>query len=293
MSIPLANRYSGTPPYARVSFYTAQQGSKLGAWSESFWWTGSNTANCIADSMALLQALGAPKSPSVWMPYFRISILGLSRQVRKGFQAGTANLNAVSTGAAVVPAVKVLVWLANSVGAYTAQWIGGLPASAFSTGNFAPSQAVANGLSTIFTTLGTGAWSIRKLSLATVNKPQPNVSISQAGVVTAPAHGIPDQSMIRVGRFVPGLGVNGLWPVTFLTANTLQLNGIPGGQFSGVPSATKGAYISWYQWVMSKIATPLTSNPGQQIQSSWIRAATHNIGRLPLQYSGRRKKARS
>ena len=294
LNIPYVNPPG--PPSFRCSFITAQQGDLIGGWSENFWLTVGSLSLAVAACQNLYNALAKAKSQGVWMPFFRISTVGSNRQTIIQRYPGQVNTQGFAVNDTLgslgptVPTVKVLVQLSNATPNFcTKQWIGGIDASNFTYhGSYAPGNFSA-AWNVIMGSLTTGGFQIRKV--CPTNKPQ-NVqqfTISQTGLATYANHGLANGAIIRIGRFVNGLGVNGLWAISGVTTNTFQLNGIPNGQFAAVPQNTKTSYWMLYQYQMYGITAtsflqPVPPNNGV------LRATEHRIGRPTQAYSGRRRR---
>lgn len=279
--------YNGTPPGFRVSFVTAQQSDLLGGWTENFWYLSDSLANVTVAANNLRNKLLACKALGIWMPLVRISLVAQFRNVTPLQFPGNINPTPSRQLTAVTPTVKALIRLCNATGQSTTQWIGGLAYTNFTkTGGWDPDPSTSAPLNALFAELAAGGWGIRKVYRQ--NAKTSIATITQAGVVTATAHGLPANAVVRVGKVVNGLKVNGLWTVTVIDANTFSLNGLNPPGFSAIPQLTKKSYVQLYQWVMSAISAPQT-NPGNVQQSKVLRATEHHIGRVPNQYSGRRK----
>lgn len=274
-------------PIYKCTYSFQEQSELLGGWTESFYCSGSTLQSAATTARALLLARTAMMSAAVTIPYTRISQLGSSfRTVEKinNGPNGSTSLSFPSTNNIVN---KGLLLLTGAGGGYTQQWLGGIPGTQFgSTGRYQPTAGWSSVLNTFLSTLA-GTFYVKKVAQAAPYQKQTGVTVAGAGVFTCLNHGFATGQLVSMGRWPKGFGVEGIWPVTVLTANTFTLQGwtVP----AVLPTPTKSSYAQLYAWTFSVILTAQQAVTGQYFVPGIQRATSHRVGRPTGQYSGRRK----
>ncbi|MGB8833370.1 MAG: hypothetical protein WCC95_14560 [Candidatus Sulfotelmatobacter sp.] len=106
-------------------------------------------------------------------------------------------------------------------------------------------------------------------------------------MITCPNHGFATGQLVSVGRWPDGTGINGIWPVTVLTANTFTLNGWTPPAVLPVPA--KSSYVQLYAWQFTPVGSQTSLNANGYLQNAVVRTTEHRVGRPRDQYTGRRK----
>lgn len=101
--------------------------------------------------------------------------------------------------------------------------------------------------------------------------------ITLTGLVTCPAHGYPDQSVVRISGARGMTGVNRVWVISLIDANSFQLVNAVGLGGAMVSNAKPTARLQ------SRILMPITG-------AIFVRATSHRTGRPSALLGGRPKK---
>ena len=117
---------------------------------------------------------------------------------------------------------------------------------------------------------------------------QPILSISTAGVISAPNNGIPINALVYVGRVRSGYGLRGFWKVATNDGSNITLLGWTPSP-TQIPN-TKQQYIQLYQYAYYPIVQAVGVGSSPLVQSTIIRASKHAVGRPKNPTTGRRKR---
>lgn len=276
---------SGAPTY-KVQVFLQQTAYKSGGWSSNFY-VNTSSSNLLAVVNGLQNVMYEMTAVGVAVPWVRASTIGASRLAstyRYPILSGTAS-SVISSP--MVPGVKILVALASQSGGFTRQWLGGLTTSWLLNGNLNPNAPGYSLVQALFSFLVQNNFLIRKVSV----QPKTTVqSITTAGLITAPGHGLAvnTQCYVRVGRMVDGVHANGIWVATPISTSQIQLGPSQILPFATAPVPTKTAYVTQYGYAGFAIVAPGSLAP-PATNTSVLGATTHRVGRPAYQYSGRRR----
>lgn len=283
----------------QLSYEFEALGDQDAGWAEDYWLnpSGSSTPYAVAIAMSAVRVLSL--SSSVNMPYCRIQPIPIGSGVpillnlRK--ESGASSIGTQSV-AADYQTLKGLLRLVSATGLYTRQWMGGIPGTCFgANGQYTPTASFKTALGTFLNALSNFGFCIRKLNPGVVTMPpqgglqkQPILSISAAGVLSAPNNGMQPGQLVYVGRVQTGFGLAGFWKIATNDGSNITLSGWkPPGVV--VPN-TRSQYIQNYQYMYPPIALN-TSIIGSGLPISKIsRAGKHAVGRPKNPTIGRRKK---
>lgn len=264
----------------RVSFFFAESNARNCGWSESFWSLLSNLNQVQAATDLLQPIMLAFRGNPVQCPYARISTVGVTRQVSiRNYQPFPYVLPVSSSP---VPAdfqnTALLMKLTALPNYITQQWLRGCPdAEVSNAGQYTPDSYFLNGFNALVAALtnASNGWALQKLDPGQPKKFISNVTTT--GLITCAGHGLAtdDNTRIRGARSVAGL--DGVWRVTVLTADTFQIRTT---QTFNVASANLSNATS------QKQAHTYVSIGGATI----VRATGHRTGRPFGLATGRRKR---
>lgn len=266
-----------TGPF-RVSFFWTQQADRLGGWSENFWSNLTSFTAVVTAAQALQVALFNTKGNGVNGPYIRISQVGNFRS------AQVVNTNLVQPPLGTVndadyPTTALLLLLTGPQPYFSRQWLRGNPDNTVTNaGHYNPTANLVTLLNKVISLLTNAAngWVLRNLNQA--NAKQLITAVTLPGVVTVPAHGFATGNTIRISRTGGIPGLNKIWRITVIDANTFQLVGVPAGGFTGAYTKPGTAQLQGFLF--------------QQITGGQVlRATKHNVGRPFGQLTGRRRRA--
>jgi hypothetical protein len=261
-----------------------QAGDKTGGWGESFWNNTSDLTAMITLSTALRQALNDVKGNEDKLPSMRISNPDTFRLVKLVNFAGAFGSFPSVYGDADYPSTALMLKL-SAPGPYTSnQWIRGIPDQIVTAGGTYTPGGRPGWLAKMNTLLGilmsgSNGWSIRGLNRAIPRVPITGVNLT-TGVVTCPNHALGGAGAIaktRISGFKIPKGLNQVWRVTVIDANSFQLN------FYAPPAVT---------------VVPFGVNPTSRAQlfiyvpiqtAEIIRATSHYTGRPTALLGGRRR----
>ena len=276
---------SGAPTF-KIQVYLIQTARLAGGWSASFY-VNTSVSNLLTVVNGIQAQLDGLTASGVAVPWVRASTIGASRLASVYRYPNALGGSTSVTQSPVVPGVRLLIALASQNGGFTRQWIGGMPTNWLAGGGLNPAAPNYPAMNAFFTFLVTNNFVIRKISI----QPKTTIqSITVAGLVTAPGHGLAvnTQCYVRIGRMVDGVHANGLWVATPISNTQIQLGPSQVLPFVSPPVPTKTAYVTQYGYAGFSIVSPGTlAAPAQN--TGVLGATTHKIGRPAYQYSGRRK----
>lgn len=283
----------------RVSFFSQQQSSKVGGWSENFWNSGSdlsvligapatqlNPAGIVGSINPLRTALDYIKGAQVYIPNVRVSDVANFRQVAL-VEFADAAPHAVTPSVnqdADYPNTALLIALVGANGARVKQWVRGIPdtivanSGRFNPSGWGPFQQYLNRFFAVLTN-PTNLWSLNVRDPS--KKPQPVQAFNYTtGVVSANNHGITpigSTQEIRLKGFGKGNPANRVWQCLVTDSNTLTIT--PWAIPTPTPIITgKKPKVQWQLYIMTPIAS-----------GSVVRVSSHKTGRPIGQLSGRRR----
>lgn len=232
-----------------VSFFFAQQSSKLGGWSENFWNNGTDLSTLSTNVLDLRKLLDDCTGAQAYCPRVRISDVGVFRNVVTIEIAGSQpNPIDSNNPDADYPSTALQLQLTAAPNYKTTQWLRGLPDSVTTlSGTYNPPGYFVTAINKLIAYLSNGAnqYALNVLDKTVV--PKVITNITQQGVVTCPGHGYATGNKVRV-KGVKGLVVaNGVWAITVIDTNTFSLNfWVPPPvvlQPYGTPTARLQSYI--------------------------------------------------
>lgn len=216
----------------RVTFFFQQQSSKLGGWQENFWNLGSDPVNVEPKAQALASELNNVTGAQVVVTSFRIADAATFRNVKTVFTSyggGTVGPSSDADYPSVALQIKLTANGGGSGNYKSLQWLRGIPDIIVSnSGRYNPSSGFLAKINAVFAILknsGNG-WAVN--GLLKTQLPTPITGFANlTGFVTCPGHGMGGAGLIRKVR-IKGAGIrnplNGLFNVTIIDANTVQIN---------------------------------------------------------------------
>lgn len=293
MSLPVILPAGTT--FFKSTFNFAVTQSLTGGWSESYYWSGS-TLNAAQTAATALLAVRTQlmQSPAVCQSIRITQFPGTFRTVLKYYPPGSDGQGIATTANGPAPVwIKGMLRLVGTNGQYTNQWLGGPPYNIVGqNGSYTPTAQFSGYLRTFLSTLA-GQWYIKKVTqgiaggVNSAYAKQIGVTIAGAGVLTCANHGFTSGQLVSVGRWPDGSGINGIWPVTVISANTFTLNGWTPP--ATLPNPTKSSYVQLYGWTFTAIGSNTGLAANGYLPCAIVRITKHDIGRPRDQYIGRRK----
>lgn len=264
----------------RVSFFHQVQQAKLGGWSENYWSSHTDLERAQNSALALRPLLGQLHGSQVVQPSIRISDISTFRDVLL-ITVNTEPGSDVGVSAAVDYVTTAILLKLRSAGNYTVrQWIRGIKDNMVRLGGlYSP---VAADVTRMFTFLrhlesAQNGWTMRVLDRAVPKKVV--AAATSAGILTVRAHGYAADSLVRVSRGKGLTEINGLWRVTVVDPDTLQLQGFV---VPPLPAPYRGgATVRLQQYRLEPIQT-----------ASIVRATSHKTGRPFGLLGGRRTRSK-
>jgi hypothetical protein len=262
-------------------------------WSESFWNNNGTLAGAINAIQPVQLARMNLCPPSITNTFIRVSaypfgsrlaaVLNVSKN-QNWYDNGQYGSNATQSGW-----VKGLMRLVGSSGAYTRQWLGGIPDNVTNNqAQYVSSPAFKAALSAFFGALATNGFCVKKQLETAPNVKFRIVSVSAAGVFSVPNNTFGTSGSVTITGIPKGFGLRGTWPIATNDGSNVTLLGItPPGVI--VPGNRKSfAQLQGYG------LTPIATN-GSLLSQNFLlnviqRVTKHNVGRVFGQPSGRRKK---
>lgn len=282
-----------------VTFDFAAQGDQIAGWSETFLSSASTTGAAYNVAAKVNLARAAMMSQSVFMPYTKLTPIpigsGVPVLINNATDPNFTDMPSL-TGQADFQVVKGLLRLIATTGQYTRQWIGGIPGVNFgSNGTFLNGGPFKTMFNAFLKALTDNAFCIRKVVNPTPVPPnqggnfkQPIMSISNAGVINAPANGIPIGALVYVGRTAPGYGMRGFATVQSNDGANIMLQGVVPTK-TPVPN-TKKQYIQLYAYSYPLIAVNPAKPVNINLINTILRSGKHAVGRTKNPSTGRRKR---
>jgi hypothetical protein len=263
----------------KVSFFWTCQQDLLSGWSEN-WWNNLPDINKVVDVVdAMRTALDAVHGNQSVCPNVRISDATNFRNV-KVYRYNVSVQAASGIGSDSDYATNAALLQVNALpNVKVKQWIKGIKDADISNGGrWTPTPATTAALNKVnaIVTSASNGWCVNTLSQANLKKTVTN--ITNAGVVTCKANGYDGSLPVRISRAQGVLGVNGLWGITIIDANTFSLNGYTADPDS-VPFFGKTCTAQLQ-------ARAYTAISGIQV----VRATEHRVGRPFGLATGRRKR---
>jgi len=270
----------------KVTFFWFQAMEKLAGFTETFWNVNGTLAGAFSDAQNLGSALNQLHGRQTVLQNIRVSNALNLRDTTNFPQALTipapqgdgADSDYVNTGALLVlksastppaPSYTTRQWVRSLWDAWVDKG-GRLQSTAQFTGAANPFY-----LQLVGTPSTPSNWRMRVLDKSILKKRVTNITLQ--GVVTCPAHGYPDQSIVRISGARGMTNVNRVWIITVIDVNTFQLanaSGIGGALVSNAKPMAR---------LQSPIFVPITS-------AAFVRATSHKSGRPTGQLGGRRRK---
>jgi hypothetical protein len=212
-------------PY-RVSMRNVQVADLTGGYSENFWNSATSDSAVTTRISDMATKLFNLKGFGANIPSVRVSELTFFRNVFKVFTNLASSPNTGGFQADALTTKILLEMSGDNPKQLTRQWLGSIPDNTVSFGGrYIPTANFLNNLNT-WTGVMTGGngWCMSKQDQTI---PKINVaSITQPGVLTTIVdHGIVTNDKIRLSRVKNPTSSNGVYRVTKLTNNTLQLIG--------------------------------------------------------------------
>jgi hypothetical protein len=263
----------------RVSYFFSQQGDRLGGWSENYWSNDPDITTLINTHVdPLATALYNLRGNGTALNAVRISDVSTFRsaqifQYSSYFTPPQGNDfdSDYVTSAALVKLLGPPQYLVR-------QWYRGVPDNCVKMdGRWQPTTSWTNFFNAYKAIITNGAnnWALRTIDKGQAKKVVVNVSLT--GVVTVSAHGYSTNDRIRISRTGGIPGLNKIWTVQVIDANTFQLIAIPVGGFTGgyTKPGTAQKQVILFQQITG---------------ASVLRASKHDTGRPFGLLSGRRKR---
>lgn len=265
----------------RVSYFYKQQADLLNGYSLNLWNNNADLSAAQAAAEDLVGPILGMIGAQAQMNTIRISDVDRFRSVVKVRYGDRPPLPPSNDTDSDYPDTAALLKLEAAGGYTTFCWLRGLRDASFNQGGqWHPTAEQTKLLKNFFAKLSStsAGWVLKRQ-----DKGQPKADISAvttAGVVTAPAHPFVTGNKVRISRargtFV---GLNKVWKVTKIDADTFQLNGFvvqAGAVYSGNGTAQKQVVVY----------LPIS-------KASIERATSHRCGRPFGLRSGRRKRRAS
>jgi len=210
----------------KVSFFSTQQSTLQGGWSENFWSSKLDLPACITAAQALRTKLDNLHGDQTVTPYIRISDSATFRDVKLIEIPTTPVATLTLATTSDYPSTALLLKMTSAENYVTRQWIRGLPDNIIrESGRYRPVAAYLadfNAFIAVLTSGGNG-WSMRVLDRTVPKKVVQN--ITAAGVVTVLAHGYAANAKVRISRAKGLTQANSVWRVTPVDADTFSLQG--------------------------------------------------------------------
>jgi hypothetical protein len=273
-------------------------GDKDSGWTESYYSTAaSDPGTATALAVKLAGARVACMQNNVTLPWCRTTLFPVGTSTSqlvsfKNNQGGGSPGALVSNGEA--PVVKGLLRLVNTLGTYTKQPFGGIPAANFGiNGVFIPGNAFTGTFFAFIAFLAANGFCTRKQIQGTApfpgGGPNQKYLISAVGpgnLVTVPLSGFTVGQNIKLGRCPRGFGVNKTWKVSSVAGTTYQFYGFP-ALAAAIP-LFPASYAQLIQYQFSPIQPVGTGN--LVFQTAVLRQSQHKPGRPTNPATGRRKR---
>lgn len=279
-----------TQTFFKVTYSFAQTSELYAGWSESIWGSASTLTAMQNIAVAFAPLRQAILGVGAILARVRISqVAAPFRTVTKQTLNLAGTLTGTSTGlTAGAPFAKGLLRVVGAGGLYTYQWLGGLPTGLIGpNGVYTPTAQWTKALTQFLGGLANGPWYVKKTTQTGASTKQIGITVAGAGVFSLPNHGFVTGNLVSMGRWPAGFGVNGIWPITRIDANTFTLVGWPVPTVLPVP--TKSSYAQLYGWSFLGIPSNESLVNAAEPVTSVIRLTEHKIGRPSPAYSGRRK----
>ena len=274
-------------------------GDQVAGWSETYYSSAGTTLSAYSIASSLVAFRCSCMSSSVSLPWVRLvpQPLGSGIPVLVNCQKDP-NFQSAGTisGFADLQVVKGLLRLVATTGQSTRQPFGAIPSSQFgSNGQFTNGGQFKANFNAFLAALVTNSMCIRKVNNPAPAPPnqggffkQPILSISIAGVISAPNNGLPIGALVYVGRVKSGYGLRGFWKVATNDGSNITLLGWTPSP-TQIPN-TRGQYIQLYGYTYPSIAANPTNQPNLALISTILRASKHAVGRPKNPTTGRRKR---
>jgi hypothetical protein len=208
----------------RLSMFFDFSGYRSGGWSENFWNSGAfPTAGTPTNVATLIAARQAMTSNQCNVTRYRISDVRTFRNVING-QTGYGPVTPTPSLAGDPPQTKLFLVFRGAGNYKTGQWIGGIPDAQIQNGGvYTPNGVWPTALANFTNLLLSSGWSIANQDRTVV--PKPIDGLTNAGIVTADAHGFTTGDYVRIKNVRGFTEANRIWRVVVLSPSTFQLVG--------------------------------------------------------------------
>jgi hypothetical protein len=282
-----------------ITFQFQATGDQVAGWSETYYSSATTTTQAYSVAVSLSVLRNACMSSSVSMPWTRL----VPQPLGTGIPVLINNVKDPNLGdqgqlptTADLQSVKGLLRLIATTGQATRQPFGGIPGNIFGiNGAYLGGGAYGAPFKAFLAGLVSNNMCIRKVNNPPPAPPnqggnfkQPILSISIAGVISAPNNGIPLGALVYVGRVKSGYGLRGFWKVATNDGTNITLLGWTPSS-TQIPN-TRGQYIQLYGYTYPLIAANPTVVSTAIPFSGIIRSMKHSVGRPKNPTTGRRKR---
>lgn len=269
-------------------------GRRVGGWGFNMWSNAGDLGSCITATNALRNRIWDITGVGCKVPTARISVVGQQRQVTPLEYSAATGTGSDDDLQADYPSTALLLRMtaAQPSGpggfAEVRSWMRGIPDGLVRTGGvYSPGGTPGwipkfQAFQAEITTASRG-WSLRVLDQSQAKKVVSAVNLT-TGVLTVTGHGYtsPDGIVsLRISGYIYPSGLNRIWQVKILTADTLQLLYYSPPP-EGTPVVAKKASVRLQTYLYLAINGV-----------SVLRATSHYTGRPTDLLGGRRRKKRS
>jgi hypothetical protein len=289
MSVPLSPTPgpAGFPKY-RISFFFVQNADKLAGWSESYYNNAPSVAAAIVQAQQLGALLDAARPNPIYLAWIRVQVIGSPRAAQI-IQVQTAPAGGASV--ASPPMLSFLIQYPGQLGGYVRQWMHGVNTTSIGSAGQMNVTSTQNSLiQAVFSALlsTSNNWCLFRVYESGAN--WTITGIATTGLMTVP--GIPANTWVvptavQILRTKADPRFNGIWLATTPAVGQVQLAPVPAGGWPSVAFIAPGSVRAW-QKTVDNFQQP-SAGPPPIAGPSIVRITEHKVGKVFLQYSGRRR----